>query len=77
MDNIAAAKAYIQQRLSVWLDLFPGLRMRYYFEPCLYVHFVKLDPASYPMDDERLQYAQIALIFRNDRNYIMKVAIQS
>lgn len=60
-DNTEAAKAYIQQRLKEWLNLFPGLQMRYYYEQCSDVHFVKLDPSSYPMDDERFLEAQLSL----------------
>jgi hypothetical protein len=60
-DNTAAAKAYIQQRLREWLDLFPGLHMSYYYESSSDVHFVKLDPDSYPMDDERFLEAQLTL----------------
>jgi hypothetical protein len=62
MDNLEAAKAFIQHRLREWLDQFPGLRMRYYFEPCSDVHFVKFDHTSYPMDDEPFLQAQLALI---------------
>jgi hypothetical protein len=61
-DNTEAAKAYIQQRLREWLDLFPGLRMRYYFEQCSDVHFVALDPTSYPMDDDSFLDAQSVLM---------------
>jgi hypothetical protein len=63
MENTAAAKDFIQQRLREWLDLFPGLRIRYYFEPCSELHLVKFDPTSYPMDDEKFLEAQLELIF--------------
>jgi hypothetical protein len=62
-DNTEAAIAYIQQRLREWLDLFPGLRIRYYFEQCSDVHFVALDPTSFPMDDDSFLDAQLALIY--------------
>jgi hypothetical protein len=61
MDNLEAAKAYIHQRLREWLDLFPGLRIRYYFHPSAELHLVKFDPTSYPMDDKRLIEAQLSL----------------
>jgi hypothetical protein len=61
-DNIADVQSFLFQRLREWLDLFPGLRLYYYFEQCADEHIVKLDPDSYPMDDERFLNAQIALI---------------
>jgi hypothetical protein len=69
MDNTKAAKAYIQQRLREWLDLFPGLRMRYYFESCSDVHFVALDRTSFPMDDDSFLDAQLALMHEVRRTY--------
>jgi hypothetical protein len=62
MDNTAAAKEFVIARLREWLDIFPGLRMRYYFEPCSDVHFVALDPTSFPMDDDSFLDTQLALI---------------
>lgn len=61
-DITAEAKIFVQNRLRAWLDIFPGLQLRYYFEPCSDAHVVEVKPESIHYNNEQMIKAQLALI---------------
>jgi hypothetical protein len=56
------AKQFVQQRLEAWVMSFPGLRLRYYFEPYSDAHVVEVKPESYHNSDTLFVKAQLALM---------------
>jgi hypothetical protein len=61
MDNTAAS-AFVEKRLREWLELFPSLRMRYYFQPFAEVHVIEVKPEWYHDSNETFIEAQLALM---------------
>jgi hypothetical protein len=59
---IFEAKTFVINRLTEWLDLFPGLRLCYYFEPCSDAHIVDIEPESFLHSNEQFIEAQLDLI---------------
>jgi hypothetical protein len=60
--TIEEAKQFVYHRLVEWTEHFPGLHLRYYFEPCSDVHIVEVKPESFHNSNEAFIQAQLALI---------------
>jgi hypothetical protein len=68
-DLVLAAKAFVTQQLKDWVNQFPGLRLRYYFEPSVDAHVVAVQPAWFHDSHPQFIRAQLALMDAVESNF--------
>jgi hypothetical protein len=56
------AKDFVLSRLEQWVNQFPGLRLRYCFQPCADTHVVAIQPAWLHHSNEQFVKAQLGLM---------------